>query len=86
MASQMAVAIYDTVTVDISASGLLLRSSASKLTFPGHLAVYDVVEEEKDKSTPKTSLPVLAEGEKVSVDAVKPEQHFTQPPPFNTCL
>jgi len=84
VASQMATALYDTVTVDISASGLLLRSSASQLTFPGHLAIYDVVDEEKDKSASKTSLPVLAEGEKVIIEAVIPEQHFTQPPPRYT--
>lgn len=82
VASQMAPAIFDTVTVDIKGGALMLRASSSKLKFPGHLAVYEEVEEENaTEDTPqKTSLPTLAEGESITVSGVNADQHFTQPP------
>ena len=43
MASQMADAVYDTVTADIRAKGYLFRASGHTLKFPGYLAVYGEV-------------------------------------------
>ncbi len=82
VASQMSPALFDTVAVDILGGGMVLRSSASKVKFPGHLKVYDDNEDEKtpDSAPQKASLPSLTEGEAVAVTSVLPEQHFTQPP------
>jgi len=46
VASQMAAAVYDTVTVDIHGDKLVLRANSSQLKFPGHLAVYEEKEDD----------------------------------------
>ncbi len=92
IASQMAPAIYDTVTVEIAAgpqigsdAPYLLRASGSVVRFPGFLVVYreDRDEEETDELDQRP-LPPLQEGELLRLLAVRPEQHFTQPPPRYT--
>lgn len=86
VASQMAVAVYDTITVDTTGNRIILRSNSSQLKFPGHLAVYEEKEEkeEAEKSTSKSKIPDLVKGEAIAVEKVLPEQHFTQPPPRYT--
>jgi DNA topoisomerase-1 len=95
VASQMANAIYDTMSVTVGAGPepveagqwpYLLRASGSRLRFRGFLTVY---EEARDEDTePDTSegviLPELAEGETLDLIKLLPEQHFTQPPPRYT--
>jgi DNA topoisomerase-1 len=84
MASQMADAVYDTVTADIEAKGFLFRASGHTLKFPGYLAVYGEVADDdasKDDAEPSTALPPLTVGETVDLKELKPEQHFTEPPP-----
>ncbi len=84
VASQMAAAVYDTVTVDISGDKLVLRANSSQLKFPGHLAVYEEKEDEHEGETSTSKIPELQVGQKVAVHDVKQEQHFTQPPPRYT--
>ncbi|SFL71942.1 type I DNA topoisomerase [Pelosinus propionicus] len=83
IASQMAPAIYDTLTVDIAASRFSLRATGSTVKFPGFMAVYteskDGEEKEKD-----ITLPNLTIGEKLKVNKIIPKQHFTEPPPRYT--
>jgi len=83
IASQMAPAIYDTLTVDIAASRFSLRATGSTVKFPGFMAVYteskDGEEKEKD-----ITLPNLTIGEKLKVNKITPKQHFTEPPPRYT--
>jgi len=77
IASQMPPAVYDTLSVKISASGVSFRASGSVLKFDGYLAVYNKNEDsEKD-----VTMPVLSIGDKLKVQEYKPAQHFTQPPP-----
>ncbi|MCL2456651.1 MAG: type I DNA topoisomerase [Defluviitaleaceae bacterium] len=87
ISSQMTVAVYDTLTVKISAvqkksqknsnEEIILRTSGSVLKFDGYLAVYSKNEDsEKD-----VSIPPLSEKEKLTVNEYLPAQHFTQPPP-----
>jgi len=79
LASQMANAVYDSVSVEIEANGHEFRASASDLKFAGYTALYEESrDEEKEEKT--TRLPPLAEGQVVTLDGVTPEQHFTQPP------
>ncbi len=81
MASQMADAVYDTLTVDIAAADCLFRATGRLLRFPGFLAVYGETAEDQEESV---SLPPLSVGEAVRLKELKPEQHFTEPPPrFN---
>ncbi|KQL39443.1 DNA topoisomerase I [Bacillus sp. FJAT-25509] len=83
VASQMASAILDTVKVDLINNDVIFRANGSVVKFPGFMKVYiesnDDGTEEKDRI-----LPPLAEGEKVKLEDLLPEQHFTQPPPRYT--
>jgi DNA topoisomerase-1 len=86
VASQMAPAVYDTITVDITGNKIVLRANSSQLKFPGHLAVYEEKEEQEEssKTEKSTKIPDLKEGQKLTVEKVMPDQHFTQPPPRYT--
>ena len=79
LASQMANAVYDTVSIDTECAGHIFRSSHQSIKFSGFLAVY---EESRDEEAEPVSapLPNLQEGDKALATEVKPEQHFTQPP------
>lgn len=83
LASQMAAAVYDTLTIEIVAGRFGLRASGSRLKFPGFMAVYtesrDDEEAEKD-----INLPELEAGQEIKLSKVNPKQHFTQPPPRYT--
>src|SRR5579885_1134881 len=74
VASFMAPAIFDTVRVDIVAKQYVFRATGSNLKFPGFYAVWPREEDEK-------LLPVLEVNEQLDLHKLKPEQHFTQPPP-----
>ncbi|AME05297.1 type I DNA topoisomerase [Bacillus siamensis] len=83
VASQMAPAVLDTMSVDLSNNGLTFRANGSKVKFAGFMKVYvegkDDQLEEKDRM-----LPDLKEGDTVLSKDIEPEQHFTQPPPRYT--
>jgi DNA topoisomerase-1 len=74
VASFMTPAVFDTVRVDIVAAQYVFRATGSVLKFPGFYAVWPREEDEK-------SLPSLSTDEVLDLHELKPEQHFTQPPP-----
>ncbi|MDR0199626.1 MAG: type I DNA topoisomerase [Streptococcaceae bacterium] len=73
VASQMVAAVFDTVKVTLTQNGVTFIANGSQVKFDGYLAVY----KDNDKDN---MLPEMAEGETVKKAALKPEQHFTQPP------
>ena len=78
-ASQMSAAVYDTIAAQIAAGDYQLRAHGSKLKFKGYTAVYvgaEIAKKEKD-----TLLPELEAGDALALSDLKPEQHFTEPPP-----
>ncbi len=79
LASQMANALYDTVSIDTECAGHTFRSSHQSLRFSGFIAVY---EEGRDEETEAVGspLPDLAQGDRATAAEQKKEQHFTQPP------
>lgn len=77
IASQMTPAVYDTVGVDINAGEYGLRATSSQLKFAGYKKVYNDSEDEEVKNF----IPELKKGEEVFLQEIRPEQHFTQPPP-----
>jgi DNA topoisomerase I len=91
MGSQMADAVFDTMTVDIQAGPYTFRANGHALKFPGYLAAYGEVADEdakKDEASEDAreskSLPPLAVGDRPDLKELTPEQHFTEPPPrFN---
>jgi len=84
VACQMAEALLDQTSVDISAGdGYTFRAAGTVIRFPGFMKLY--IEGIDDDSEEKEgTLPPLAEGEKLSLQELLPEQHFTQPPPRYT--
>jgi DNA topoisomerase I len=81
IASQMASAVLDTMTVDIMAGDVKFRATGSKIKFPGFMTLYiEGNDEGKDESDEKF-LPPLEEGQELKAPSLEPKQHFTQPPP-----
>ena len=79
LASQMANAVFDTVSIDTECAGHLFRSSHQSMKFAGFIAVYEEGRDEEDEAI-GSPLPDLQVGEKASIADIKKEQHFTQPP------
>ncbi|WP_026566452.1 type I DNA topoisomerase [Bacillus sp. UNC41MFS5] len=83
LASQMAQAVMDTMSVDLQNGNVLFRANGSKIKFPGFMKLYvegsDDNVDEKDKM-----LPDLKVGDEVFKKDIEPKQHFTQPPPRYT--
>jgi DNA topoisomerase-1 len=88
VASQMMPALFDQTTIDVAATGkngvdYTFRATGSVPKFDGFLKVYqegkDVADEEDEEL--KHRLPAVTEGEKLRLEAIRPEQHFTEPPP-----
>ena len=79
LACQMAPAVYDSLSIDITAGDHLFRASHTAMKFAGFTAVYEVSrdEEEGERNSP---LPDLSEGEGLNLTDVEGAQHFTQPP------
>ncbi len=74
VASFMTPAVFDTVRVDIVAAQYVFRATGSNLKFPGFYTVWPREEDER-------LLPTVTAQEVLDLHNLKPEQHFTQPPP-----
>jgi DNA topoisomerase I len=74
VASFMTPAIFDTVRIDIQAKQYLFRATGSRLRFPGFYTIWPHEDDER-------LLPDLEANEVLDFHEIKPEQHFTQPPP-----
>jgi DNA topoisomerase I len=87
VASQMNPAIFDQTTVDIDAKSgsevFWFRVTGSVMKFDGFLKVYEESKDTKDEEDEelKHKLPPLETGQKLTLKSLKPEQHFTEPPP-----
>ncbi len=87
VASQMVPAVFDQTTVDIAAGDYTFRASGSVQKFDGYLAVYQVSaddDEDADSDAAKGLLPPITEGEILRLESLRPDQHFTEPPPRYT--
>lgn len=81
VASQMAPAVLDTVSVDILAGEQVFRASGSTIKFPGFMKIYIESEDEEAPKEEEGLLPELNEGQELNLVELLPRQHFTQPPP-----
>jgi DNA topoisomerase-1 len=84
LASQMRPALYDTLTVDVSAARYGFRAQGAQLRQPGFMAIYIESSDETmtaDAEEPATGLPPLEPGQSLALLRLEPKQHFTQPPP-----
>ncbi len=81
---QMIHATINTVAVDMKAGapGHLFRATGSTIVKPGFMAVYQEGKDDtKGGEDKERLLPPLKEGDEVKLLAIRPEQHFTEPPP-----
>ncbi len=88
LASQMAQVRFDQTTVDIrspadghSGREVGLRASGSVMVFDGFNRLYRESTDGKDGDAGDRRLPDLAKGDRLEVGEVRPQQHFTEPPP-----
>ena len=79
LATQMANALFDTVSIDTECAGHVFRSSHQSMRFPGFIAVYEEGRDEEGEAM-GSPLPDLMVGEHASSSKMEKEQHFTQPP------
>ena len=79
VSSQMAAAVYDSVSVDIGSAGYVFRVTSSVIKFPGYTAVYEESHDE-EKEEKESPLPDLEVGEKLTLLDMISSQKFTQPP------
>ncbi len=82
MASQMASAIYNTMSVTIDANSYTFKANGQSLKFKGFMTLY--VESEESKEEEKGMLPDLEENQEVKKIKINPKQSFTEPPPRYT--
>ena len=89
VASQMVPAVFDQTTVEIVAKAdrsYNFRVTGSVMKFDGFLKVYEEAKEKKDDEDEelKNRLPALENGQALALNALLPEEHFTEPRPrFN---
>ena len=91
IASQMSPAVFDQTTIDLTVDGIsgvnyTFRATGSVEKFDGFLAVYEEGKDQKDEEDDeiKHKLPAVTQGEELKLRTLKPEQHFTEPPPRYT--
>ncbi|MEN6446195.1 MAG: type I DNA topoisomerase [Syntrophaceae bacterium] len=80
IASQMKSATYAQTSVDIAAGDVGLRANGSIMTFDGFLKAYEVGDDEGESKLPDS----LHETDRLALQEIKKDQHFTQPPPHYT--
>ncbi|MCB2053176.1 MAG: type I DNA topoisomerase [Geminicoccaceae bacterium] len=83
VASQMAAAVMNRVTVDIAdaAQSVALRATGQTVAFDGFLKLYQEGRDEPSEDDEEAVLPDLTPGTKLAQEKVTPSQHFTEPPP-----
>ena len=79
LASQMANAVFDTVSIDTECAGHHFRSSHQSMRFAGFIAVYEEGRDDEAEAV-GSPLPDLQMGERALPSKIEKEQHFTQPP------
>jgi DNA topoisomerase-1 len=92
VASQMALAKYENITVEVKANygekgnkkDYLLRTTSSTLKFPGFISIYSEDRDEDTEEERSVALPKLTKGDRLDLLGLFPERNFTQPPPRYT--
>lgn len=82
VACQMSHALINTVSVDLACGkGNLFRANGSTVVEKGFLAVYEEGHDDEKQDADEKALPPMEKGDKISLRKIRPEQHFTEPPP-----
>ncbi len=84
VASQMTPAVFDQTTIDIRAGRFRFRAAGSVQKFDGFLKIYQEGRDEKpaddDDEDEEKNLPLVKQGESLTLNELKTNQHFTDPP------
>ncbi|MGN0624745.1 MAG: type I DNA topoisomerase [Oscillospiraceae bacterium] len=83
IASQMATALLDTVSVDIRAGEYLFKAPGYTVKFDGYTVLYEESKEESAGAEEEGAgaLPEMEKGDLLKLKSLESSQHFTQPPP-----
>ncbi|MCH9694965.1 MAG: DNA topoisomerase I [Gammaproteobacteria bacterium] len=85
MACQMVPAVFDTVAIEMSVgdadAGHRMRANGSILVEPGFMAVYQEGKDDSKDDDGDRLLPEIEKGDSIKLELLRPEQHFTEPPP-----
>lgn len=83
VACQMNPAILDKVTIDSESADrkIILRANGQVIEFDGFLKLYQESKDDSDENDENRILPNVEQGEAVEKGEIRPEQHFTTPPP-----
>ena len=85
VASQMADAVFNTVSIDIAAKSekdCILRATGRTIKFPGYLSIYKDEDENTNEESASALLPILTEGDELKLVEIKTKDHKTTPPPY----
>ena len=83
IASQMAAAVYDTVSASIGVNSYLFKANGQNLKFKGFMTLYvETLDNEEDREN--TTIPELEKNQEVVNKKIETKQSFTEPPPRYT--
>lgn len=83
IASQMAAAVYDTVSASIGVNSYLFKANGQNLKFKGFMTLYvETLDNEEDSEN--TTIPELKKNQEVVNKKIETKQSFTEPPPRYT--
>ena len=80
LASQMADATYNSLSVDIECNGYKFKTTGRSLIFEGYTAVYNNQSADDENNETQAKLPNIEKGDKFVAKETKPEQKWTKPP------
>ena len=83
MASQMAAAVFNTMSVSINANNYTFKANGQNIKFKGFMTLYVEGTDSKEQDEEKM-LPNLEEKQSVKLEKINPKQSFTEPPPRYT--
>ena len=84
IASQMAQAVYDTISANITANSYNFKANGQTLKFKGFMTLYVEDKDVKTTEDDETNVPELVVGEEVKKEKIDSKQSFTEPPPRYT--
>ena len=80
LASQMADATYNSLSVDIECNGYKFKTTGRSLIFEGYTVVYNNQSQDDENEETSSKLPNIEKGDKFIAKETKPEQKWTKPP------
>ena len=86
IASQMASAVYDTITVDINANEYNFRTTGQSIKFKGFMTLYveDTDDEKESEELGIANIPYLNKQDQLKKEEIQTKQSFSEPPPRYT--